>query len=103
MFIDDITELLVNKLFKYQNSILLGDINIHIEDLTDTGVFIFNNTMRAHGLEQHILGPTHVKGNSLDLIFTQLNNCFDIINTTLHVFISDHCIVSVDMNINKQK
>ena len=30
----DITELLVNKLPQYQSSILLGDFNIHTEDLT---------------------------------------------------------------------
>ena len=76
MFINDITELLVNKLPQYQNSILLGDFNIDIEDLTNGDAIIFNVTMRAFGLEQHISGPTHVKGNTLDLIFTWLSNSF---------------------------
>ena len=84
MFINDITELLVNKLPQYQNSIILGDFNIHIEDLTNADAIIFNDTMRALGLEQHISGPTHVKENTLDLIFTQLSNSFNIINTPLH-------------------
>ena len=100
---NDITELLVNKIPQYQNSIILGDFNIHIEDLNNEYTVIVNNTMRALGLEQHISGQTHVKGNSLDLIFTELSNGFDIINTTLHGFISDHCMVSVNFNINKQK
>ena len=103
MFIDDITELLVNKLPQYQNSIILGDCNIHIEDLTNVDAVIFKDTMRALGLEQHISGPTHVKEDTLDLIFTQLSNSFDMINTTLHGFISDHCMVSVNIKINKQK
>ena len=103
MLIDDITELLVNKLPQYQNSIILGDFNTHIEYLTDVDTVIFNDTMRAFGLEQHISGPTHVKGNTLDLIFTQFSNCFDIINTTLHGFISDYHMLSVDISINKQK
>ena len=64
MFIDNITELLVNKLPQYQNSIILGDFNSHIEDLTDVDAVIFNDTMRALGLEQHISGPTHVKGKN---------------------------------------
>ena len=59
--------------------------------------------MRALGLEQHISGPTHVRGNTLDLIFIQLSNSFNITNTTLHGYISDHCMVSVDINIKKQK
>ena len=60
-------------------------------------------TLRALGLEQYISGPTHVKGNTLDVIFTQISNSFDISNITLHGFISDHCMVSVDINRNIQK
>ena len=70
MFIDGITELLTNKLPQYQDSILLGDLNVHIEDQTNADAIIFNKTMRALGLEQHISAPTHVRGNTLDLIFT---------------------------------
>ena len=103
MFINNITELLVNKLPQYQNSIILGNFNIHIEDLTNADAIIFNDTMRALGLKQHISGPTHVRGNTLDLIFTDLNNGFNITNTTLYGYISDHSMVSVDINIKKQK
>ena len=103
MFIDDITELLINKLPQYQNSIILGDFNVHIEDQTNADRVVFNETMRGLGLEQHISGPTHVRGNTLDLIFTQLSNSFNITNTTLHGYISDHCMVSVNINIKKQK
>ena len=60
VFIDSITELLVNRLPQYQNSIKLGDFDIHTEDLTDVDAVIFNDTIRALGLEQHISGPTHV-------------------------------------------
>ena len=102
-FTDDITELLVNKLPQYQNSIILGDFNTHIEDQTNADAVTLNDIIRPLGLKQHISGPTHVKGNTLDLIFIQLSNSFGIINTTLHGFISDHCMVSVDINIKKQK
>ena len=102
MFIDDIKELLLNKLPQYQNSIILGDFNIHIEDLTNADA-IFNNTMRALGLEQHVSGPTHVRGNTLDLIFTQLSNGSNITNTTLNGYILDHSMVTVNINIKKQK
>ena len=59
--------------------------------------------MRALGLEQHISGPTPIKGNTLDLIFTELSNSFNIINTTLNGYISDHTMVPVNINIKKQK
>ena len=101
MFINDITELLTNKLPQYQDSFLLGDFNVHLEDQTNTDAIIFNDTMRALGLEQHISGPTHVRGSTLDLIFTQLSNSFNITHTTSNGYILDHCMVSV--NIKKQK
>ena len=47
MFIYDITELLVNKLPQYQDSIILRDFNIHIEDITNAYAVIFNNTMKS--------------------------------------------------------
>ena len=103
MFIDDITELLTDKLPQYQNSMLLGDFNVHIEDQTNTDAVVFNETMTALSLEQHILGPTHVRGNTLDLIYTQLSNSFKVTNATSHGYISHHCMVSVDINIMKQK
>ena len=103
IFIDNITELLVNKLPQHQNRIILRYFKIHIEDLTDVDVVIFNDTIKALGLAKHISCPTHVEGNALDLIFIQICNCFDIINITLHAFISDHCMVSVNISINKQK
>ena len=103
MFIDDITEILTDKLPQYQNNILLGDFNDHIEDQTNTDAVVFIETMTALGLEQHISGPTHVRGNTLDLIYMQLSNSFKVTNATAHGYISDHCIVSVDTNIMKQK
>ena len=36
-------------------------------------------------------------------MFTQLRNGFNITNTALHGYISDHCMVSVNINIKKQK
>ena len=56
MFIDDIMELLVANLPQYQNTIVLGDFNMHIEHVTNSDAVIFNDTMRALGLKQH-LGP----------------------------------------------
>ena len=47
MFINDITELPVNKLPQYQNSIILGDFNIHIEDLTNADAVILRDIMTA--------------------------------------------------------
>ena len=96
-------ELLVAKLPQYQNTIILGDFNMYIEDVTNSEAIIFHDTMRVLGPKQHILDQTHVRVNTLDLNFTQLNNSFIITNASLHGYISDHSMVSVNINISKQK
>ena len=76
---------------------------MHIEDLTETGTIIFNDTMQALGLKQHVTRPTHKQGNTLDLIFTELTSEIQVTNCTTHGYISDHSPVIIDTNLNKEK
>ena len=64
------------------NLIILGDFNINTEDITSVENTIFNDTMIAFGLKQHVQGPMHRLGNMLNLIFTQLESEVKVINTT---------------------
>ena len=57
--------------------------------------------MIAFGFEQHVQGPMHRLGNTLNLIFTQLESEVKVTNTTKHGFISNHCMVSIDLHLHK--
>ena len=70
MYIDEITELLMALIPKYHNIMLLGDFNIHIEDISNPDNIILNDTMEVVGLIHHVKSPTHKQGNILDLIFS---------------------------------
>ena len=61
MFLDEITELLMTLIPKY-NIMLLGDFNMHIEDISNPDNIIFTHTMEALGLIQHVKSPTHKQG-----------------------------------------
>ena len=102
MFIDDITDLLTDSILKYSNLIILGDFNISTENVSNPDAVIFNNTMAALGLQQHIKGPTHKAGNTLDLIFSQLEMQLTVTNTATHGFVSDHCMVSIELSLKNQ-
>ena len=67
MFIDEITDLLTDKIPKYPNLIILGDFNISAENVSNPYIVIFNDALGACGLQQHVQGPTHKMGNTLDL------------------------------------
>ena len=55
--------------------------------------------MAALRVEQHIHSPTHKLGNTLDLIFTQLQGEVKVTYATTHGYISDHCLVSIDLQL----
>ena len=59
MFIDDLTEHLTDWMPSYRNILICGDFNIHIDDPNDTEVQIFNDTMEALGLQQHVNFEMH--------------------------------------------
>ena len=100
-FVDEITSLLTERLPSLSNVIILGNFNINGIETTSADDTIFNNTMTALRLEQHIYSPTHKLGNTLDLICTQLNSEVKVTNATTHGYISDHCMVSIDLRLHK--
>ena len=76
---------------------------MHIEDTSDTDNIIFNDTMDALGLMQHVKSPTHKQGNILDLIFSKVNGQLRISNCQVENYISDHAIITIETNIIKRK
>ena len=80
---------------------ILGDFNFNTEDTTNAENTIFNDTVVAFGFEQHVQGPTHRWGNTRDLILTQLQSDVKVTNTTTHGYISDQCMVSIDLLLHK--
>ena len=50
---------------------LIGDLNIHMDDKADPGTVTFTDFLDSLGLVNHTLFPTHVSGHTLDLIITQ--------------------------------
>ena len=100
-FLDEITELIADRIAKYNNMVILGDLNIYVNDLTNTDSYIFDDTMHAFGFEQHVTSPTHKCGHILDLIFSKMNSDLNLHNCTVHEFISDHALVTIDTTLNK--
>ena len=102
MFIDDIMELLTEKISKLDHLIFMGNFNIHGEDHLNTEATIFNGTMQALGLQQHVNKPTHHQGSILDLIFTEVNSELKASNCKTSEYLSDNCLVTIDTNIRKE-
>ena len=100
-FLDELTELLTTRLPNMENAIILGDFNMHIEDPNDYNSKIFVDMMEALGLRQHVVEPTHQKGNILDLIFTETTSQINVSQLNMLDFISDHRLISATINVKK--
>ena len=103
MFLDEVTELLKPPIPKYNNIMLLGDFSMHIEDTSNPDNIIFNDTMEALGLIQHVKSPTHRLGNILDFIFSEANGQLRMSNCQVDSYISGHAVITIDTNITKKR
>ena len=50
--------------------LLVGDYNIHMDCIYKSEVSRFTNILSAYGLKQHVEGPTHKRGHTLDLVIS---------------------------------
>ena len=49
---------------------IVGDFNIHVNDLSDSETTQFLDLLNSFNLQQHVTSPTHIHGNTLDLVIT---------------------------------
>ena len=69
-FLDQLTDLLSHVIPKHWDIIIMGDYNIHINNLEDRDAQILKDTLNAFNLRQHINIPTHNLGHNINLIIT---------------------------------
>ena len=93
MFLDEITEWMVDSLAEDTNVIVAGDFNLHISNENDDDTHKLLATFAALGLDQHVGLPTHKSGNILDLIFTEGISDLSVISCKPTTFMSDHAVV----------
>ena len=72
IFIDALTELLMEIVSNHNNIIILGDINIHLNDPEGTDAEALCDIFEAFNIMQHRKFPTHNLGHTLDMIATEI-------------------------------
>ena len=69
----------------------------------DREASIFMNLITSAGLAQHVYGPTHKKGHTVDLILTRDTDNFVSNVITTSYLPSDHSAVICNLNIARPK
>ena len=84
-------------------TILLGDFNVHVDVPTKPDASRFLETLTINGFGQHIVGPTHKKGHTLDL---DISSCeYNVVAEfkVLPSLGSDHNLIRCTINCEKPK
>ena len=102
-FVDSFVKLIGDLRVKHKNLIIAGDFNIHVNNSEDLQANDFLDTIESLGLKNFVLSPTHVKGNTLDLIIGDEISTIKPTFIKLEPYFSDHCIVSAVFNIQKDR
>ena len=101
MFLDDLTECLTTSLVRDDNLLLVGDFNMHVNNIEDPDATTLLDTMEALGLNQKVNFPTHKSGNTLDLVFNEVMSKVQVVQCNEGSVISDHIAVEFFINIKR--
>ncbi|KAF7245134.1 Threonylcarbamoyladenosine tRNA methylthiotransferase [Varanus komodoensis] len=66
----ELTEIVSDLVLRTPRMLVLGDFNLHAETGLTGAAQDFMASMTAMGLSQHVTGPTHERGHTLDLVFS---------------------------------
>ena len=102
MFIDDFTDWIGEIFMTYDNIIIRGDFNLHVNEVDDPEIQVFNNTITALGFNQVVDFETHKQGNHLDLILVEELSKPKIANCFPGPYLSDHCTVETVLTQNRE-
>ena len=73
--------------------VISGDFNFHFDDLRDNDTKKFMDLLETFSLSQHVSGPTHLSGHTLDLIVTRSSDDVVLASPKATFPISDHFII----------
>ena len=102
-FLDEVSQLVQYFITNHKNLFLLGDFNIHVQDLANPDSLVYNDTVEAMGLIQHIIEPTHQLGNTLELIYTESLEAIKVLHAFLANYILDHTLAGIELQLRKQQ
>ena len=97
-FFIEFTTLLENQT-SYGNNILIGgDFNIHVDKEEEKPSIEFGRILDIFGFIQNVVGETHEKGHTLDLIITRDSDSLHIAKPKINTLISDHFLITSEIS-----
>ena len=100
-FIEDFRALLEHEKTQPDKLLITGDFNIHWNKPLDTEPREFAKLIDEFGFKQHVSGPTHEKGNTLDFLLSRRKDGIVHSCSVGQEFVSDHKALHVELTCGK--
>ena len=101
LFFEEFCTLAEQLVVSLGNLLIVGDFNYHVDNISNLDTVTFNKILESFSLVQHVNGPTHKKGHTLDLIITRAT---DELVTSIDIqdpMLSDHSAVHCKLHMKK--
>ena len=99
LFLTEIAELLSICATNHNKTLITGDVNLHIDNASCTVAMGFMDLLHSFDFIQHIVGPTHKLGHTLDLVISRgLTITVDKIIDRPEL--SDHFVLCFNMTVS---
>ena len=102
-FFDDFALYMESIILAPEPLIITGDFNIHVNNTNDSDACEFLDLLASLGLKQHVIGPTHEGGHTLDLVITRQYDKVIKSAPMIDRFISDHAAVLCQLDSVKPR
>jgi hypothetical protein len=98
-------DLLLCELNHKMNAIIMGDLNIHFENTNSADAVSLSDMLNQFHWQQHVQGPTHEGGHTLDLIMSKIDASVPIIAKSIRIEsgLADHSAITFTLNCTKPK
>ncbi len=100
VFLKKIADFLSDLLVNVDKALIVGDLNIHVDNTNDALGLAFTDLINSFGVKQIVIGPTDRFSNSLDLIISHEIDLTDIDIVLQRDDVTDHFLLSCMLHIN---
>ena len=101
-FINEFGEILETFAVLQEDFVIAGDVNIHVET-DESSQRKFMNLLDLYDLRQHVTGPTHIKGHTIDVVISPNRNSYVIDIDIRLIDLSHHFLIDFGVNVSASK
>ena len=97
-FLTELSELLSICSTNYDSALISGDLNLHLDNVSDAVTTSFLELLHSFNFIQHVAGPTHKHGHTLDLVMSR-GVSITVERAVERPELSDHYLLCFSMSV----